>query len=648
MLSETVYSFDIFDTLITRRTATPKGIFAVMQETLQSRSAAYPTQLVEDFYWVRIAAEELSRRYAKSEEITLIEIYKSLGQIISLSERQIHSLVSLEIETESDYVALIPHNVGWLESLKAGGARVVLISDTYFERKQLLTLFIAVKRPDLLNNLPLYLSSEQRIRKTSGRLFQRVCEKENIRPYNLIHIGDDRNSDFWVPRSLGIKVIRYGHPQLNSYERLYLSEFDRVSQLIAGASKRGPRDFGSPQEMIGYSIAGPILYLYVRWVLDMTLQHGVDRVYFISRDGQILKEIAERIRKEEHAGIDFVYLYGSRMAWHLPAIRRLGERDLDFLLLQRPVANLRIIAQRAGLRTQSIKSVIKKNWNLEVPPDRHLSEQELQQLRRVIKQDSQLSGMIEESAANARSLALKYLQQEGFMTCRRPAVVDLGWRGNLQDSLYSILQFESDESFRLLGLYFGLSERTPFTSLRNEKLTYLFDVYGEPNELIQRLGNFLELFCGADHGGVLGYEYSNGDCMPVLKYEHNYPLFEWGLPDFRKGVYTFLKQVQDLLDIPSREGKGIVRNLAKIIRKPDARFAETVGSMPFSSDPMEEFQCEFAPRLSLREAIYQSGNPYKYRWLEGAARRSSSIVRATIAGRNYLALIKRAFKQYTA
>ena len=75
-----MYSFDVFDTLITRYTFEPKGIFVLMQEIMQ-RVGEYDSFLISNFYELRTGAEELARVYATANgkrEITLDDIYRSL------------------------------------------------------------------------------------------------------------------------------------------------------------------------------------------------------------------------------------------------------------------------------------------------------------------------------------------------------------------------------------------------------------------------------------------------------------------------------------------------------------------------------------------------------------------------------------------
>ena len=62
---QALFSFDIFDTLITRKTATPHGIFALMQDILlkDSRFSDIPLYVRENFYEYRKSSEYYQYSY---------------------------------------------------------------------------------------------------------------------------------------------------------------------------------------------------------------------------------------------------------------------------------------------------------------------------------------------------------------------------------------------------------------------------------------------------------------------------------------------------------------------------------------------------------------------------------------------------------
>ena len=51
------------------------------------------------------------------------------------------------------------------------------------------------------------MSCEYKLNKGSGRLFGKILEIEGISPDEIIHIGDNTISDYFIPKGLGINSI---------------------------------------------------------------------------------------------------------------------------------------------------------------------------------------------------------------------------------------------------------------------------------------------------------------------------------------------------------------------------------------------------------------------------------------------------------
>lgn len=86
-----MYSFDVFDTLITRTTATPEGIFALMKDRLREEkdSNGLDEYVIDNFFELRIHSEELSRKAGAGqgiEERSLRDIYEAMSLCGCLSK----------------------------------------------------------------------------------------------------------------------------------------------------------------------------------------------------------------------------------------------------------------------------------------------------------------------------------------------------------------------------------------------------------------------------------------------------------------------------------------------------------------------------------------------------------------------------------
>ena len=212
-----LYSFDVFDTVITRKVATPWGIFALIRDKLRKEQSknGIAEYVIENFYELRIHSERLIRESYSArriEEITLQGIYEAMAVSGLLSEAQIAYLCELEEKMEWENVIGIQENIHRIETLLAQGERVILVSDMYLSQKAIRSMLTKVS--GVLASLPLYVSSEYRKRKTSGELYRHVQSLEKIPFENWIHIGDNKTQDLRIPFELGMRVEYW--PGLNA------------------------------------------------------------------------------------------------------------------------------------------------------------------------------------------------------------------------------------------------------------------------------------------------------------------------------------------------------------------------------------------------------------------------------------------------
>ena len=179
-----MYSFDIFDTLITRTTATPKGIFALMKGRLEQEREEYGLDefVVDNFFELRVHGEELARKSKEMqwiEEVTLQDIYDAMSLCGCISSGQKKYLMDLEIITETENVIGIEENIIKLKELLEKGEKVVLISDMYLSADVIRKILLKIDK--IFADIPLYVSSEYLMRKTTGGIYRKVQELEKVK-----------------------------------------------------------------------------------------------------------------------------------------------------------------------------------------------------------------------------------------------------------------------------------------------------------------------------------------------------------------------------------------------------------------------------------------------------------------------------------
>ena len=133
-----LYSFDVFDTLIARTTASPFGIFLITMKKLQTEEkySDLPDFLKNNFAVIRKECEY----YAQANQLTLHnkfdctfdDIYRLIQQNYALSETQVSLIKNLEIESELNNLLPIKTNIEKVKKLISENQDVILISDMYY------------------------------------------------------------------------------------------------------------------------------------------------------------------------------------------------------------------------------------------------------------------------------------------------------------------------------------------------------------------------------------------------------------------------------------------------------------------------------------------------------------------------------------
>ena len=88
-----------------------------------------------------------------------------------------------------------------LEVLKQRGLRLVIVTNA---RREFVELELEKARMENYFERVFSSTSDFGMVKKTVNLYQRICSILEISPQEMIHIGDDRNFDFDVPRRLGI------------------------------------------------------------------------------------------------------------------------------------------------------------------------------------------------------------------------------------------------------------------------------------------------------------------------------------------------------------------------------------------------------------------------------------------------------------
>lgn len=326
----TLYSYDIFDTLLTRKGLAPDSIFFAMRDRMRADTTmGFARAFVERFPLRRKHTElgvreymnkSLEQRATIKREVTLEQIYREIQILEDLTDEQTEYLIKLECDIEIDSVIPLPEQIDRIKELLAAGEKVILISDMYLPRDVIQKMLY--KADPVLTTLELFLSNEYGTLKTDRLLFFEVYR--SIKPFyyygKWIHTGDNIGADQNQPRRMNIETRLVKKPEFTDIESSMVQQignYDAYKVAAMQARIRERYDF-SRSDFVADFVA-PLWVSYVDWAIRDAMKNGFETLYFVSRDGHPLKRIADALIETHGWKIKTKYIYASRRVWRVPS-----------------------------------------------------------------------------------------------------------------------------------------------------------------------------------------------------------------------------------------------------------------------------------------------------------------------------------------
>lgn len=329
-----VVSFDIFDTLLLRPCTFPTDMFKIVAKRIEDGGTYCEIRRIAEYY-----ARKKKPFY--HDDITIDDIYKEYMELTGISNNEAQKIKECEIQVEMEY--LYPrYSVKELyDAAITAGKKVIICSDMYLSKEVLEKI---LTKNNYLDYTRLYVSSEEKLSKGSGRLFQRIIadfQMEGIEASEIIHMGDNMSADVVVPKRLGINAIHLPNASgiLNSKAglkplRKYCNLTDNCFLVGVLANYLFDDPYfpfntesisGGYEKLLGGVLYGPLLFLYMKWVIEECIDNNIKELLFVYRDGYVLEKIFEFISKEYNTNIKTKKIYLSRtIRYYFFAEEKLG------------------------------------------------------------------------------------------------------------------------------------------------------------------------------------------------------------------------------------------------------------------------------------------------------------------------------------
>lgn len=321
-----IISFDLFDTLIMRRTLYPTDIFLLVQKRLKN---IHSEDSVEEFSVLRKKAE-LQAIQRQSECYTLDDIYNQLDAVQSELILPKKDIQQLEIQTELEN--LIPREtvITLLEYAKTLGKTLILVTDTYFSKAEI-TRFLNICgiSENIFNKI--YISNELGMTKQKGSLWKYISEE--YRDHTILHFGDNPISDGLQAQAYNISVLhtpsaiemamavldqswmKYEIKPLYRYIMgIFISKLFNSPFTLDQSGKK----YVTSLEEVGYAFFGPLVKCFLD-KLYQTAKEKKQKIIFLARDGWLLKYLADKYYTDYL--VENVYFLTSRRAAALASVK---------------------------------------------------------------------------------------------------------------------------------------------------------------------------------------------------------------------------------------------------------------------------------------------------------------------------------------
>lgn len=560
-------SFDIFDTLITRPFYEPLDMFKIMDKDYRELTH---NDVGINFSKIRVISENICRENKRKtdpecQEVTLDEIYDTIHTQYEISKDVLEKLKKKECEYEIRFCKRRDTIHELYELALDMGKKVIFTSDMYLPEDVIVKI---LKENGYTEYTKLYLSSTVKKIKWTGDLYRHVFKDMGLEPGEMIHMGDNFESDYKRAKELGMNSIHIpktidvmtktnytnnlAQPLIKSLpfwrdnaESIRFMGIRCMMAVVANKLFDNPfktfdhrTDFNSDPYLIGYYALGMYVYGVTKWILDET-NDRYDKVSFMARDGYLILE-SYKIMKELYSNPAVEeYLYVSRKA----LIPVMIVDKLDFYKLSEIIE----------IQTHSPKNVIKYVKNIldidEEKLEKLCKEQNISYTKKFQNNEEfnrYIKILVDNFYDEARHKEKREKLKEYFNKIMgdKPATFDVGYSGRPEFYLTHLC----GKSIDTLFLNINRDDALEYSKVGNFKLKTYFEA--KPTAT----GNAYELLFSKLAPSCIGYNITEKGVEPVFeKYENSYQveqmvgIMQKAAIEFVSDIINIFKQDTDIL-----------------------------------------------------------------------------------------------------
>lgn len=530
-----IISFDIFDTLITRKIYNPDDVFDLMGETLE----------ISDFKKKRKDAENRAREELK-KDVNLEEIYEYYQKITKSSPKLVKTIQETEERLELKLTTPRKDMRCLVETLKKQNKKMIIVSDMYLKKETIIKMLEACGY-DISYFENIYISNEINKRKDTKEVWPYI--KEKYPKETIIHLGDNDNSDVFFPKEFGIHTQKiksskelFQESELFSAMQPYLENLSLSDSIFIGFMI-GHKLFNSPFNSLkieqikdlGYAFHGVVIYEFLKFLIQES--KSCDTLLFLAREGYNLQKLyqffceCQKISEKKS-----IYFLTSRKSTSTATIESI--EDMEKLLQKEFHGTFQ------NFMDQVFCQKIEDDTEINLPNDFELVKEKITPFQEDILNSSKIE----------REAYLEYIKQNipTFKTSEL-AIIDLGYSGTIQYNLTKLLKKEFH------GIYLTNSSTVKRYN-KNSKLNFCFDIKENENyKVIYYYSLVLEFFLSAPYGQLQRFQQKGKKIIPIYNSETLDDKKKKSIDNIFQSVKEYIQEISQIEEFyPLKINKSLI------------------------------------------------------------------------------------------
>ncbi|WP_179346518.1 HAD family hydrolase [Winogradskyella ursingii] len=467
-----------------------------------------------------------------------------------------------EIRAEQSVQFLNKEMLKTLEAFKTKNIKICLVSDYYASTNVLVALLKYHKIDQLFDHI--FASSSIKTSKQAGDIYPFLLKKLSLKPEEVLMVGDNKVSDYKNSTNQGLHAYLLPHDRYLKQNRLnnYGNDAKDYRAFIDFYLKQCQKKEAEPLSQYILIFYVFIERLYVKCKVD-----GVKNLFFLAREGQYLKKLFDYYQDYqilfEGDRIKTHYFRTSRQASFQISFKPIDEEDFSFL--KKKFKGLSINYFLKGFNfSEAIVKDIKSSYPYDY--DKVITSFFESEAYKGLAKNQTFRNYYEKNRVEQKVAFEKYIasynvdfQSEGMN------LVDIGWGGTMQESLYKYF----NESLKVTGYYLGLKliyDIKPNTK-RYGLIYSVYPIKKYKDDILDVNAQIYEQLLSADHGSTLGYD-ANSETYTV---EYHQPiekaLYEKHIAKLQDYMFiVFKKLLRDSENI-CYEDKIVDKNLVRLSLK---------------------------------------------------------------------------------